>query len=227
MFCKLISLRESKSLHKTLPSLTQTALLHVNGKLTDRRKLRSMLSVYQSSSPSYVLMASIDSCIRYLSEHGDELFDSYRRCLMKFREQARELNRIAILQTDDPSRILLRPENMSAAKLYDLLRGRYRLQPEMLAPSYVLMLSSAADTEEGFSRLLRSLRELDRIPDEDTSDTLLSREDSIYLERPVVRHSLFRALNSPQEKIPFESAEGSVSAEYLYLYPPGVPLLAP
>ena len=116
---------------------------------------------------------------------------------------------------------------MSAAKLYGLLRSRYHLQPEMLAPSYVLMLSSAADTEEGFSRLLCSLRELDRIPDEDTSDTRLSREDSIYRERPVVRHSLFRALNSPQEMVPFENAEGSVSAEYLYLYPPGVPLLAP
>jgi len=48
------------SLHKTLPSLTQTALLHVNGNIVDRDKIRRFLGIYQSSSPSYVLMASID-----------------------------------------------------------------------------------------------------------------------------------------------------------------------
>ena len=142
------------SLHKTLPSLTQTALLHVNGDLADRRKLRSMLSVYQSSSPSYVLMASIDSCIHALSEHGDSLFEEYICRLNQFRERA-HFTQIDLLLNDDPSRILLRPKNMTAARLYAVLRDRYHLQCEMLAPSYVLLISSVADTEEGFRRLLR------------------------------------------------------------------------
>ena len=51
------------SLHKTLPSLTQTALLHVNGDLVDRRKVKKYLDMLQTSSPSYVLMASIDACV--------------------------------------------------------------------------------------------------------------------------------------------------------------------
>ena len=50
------------SLHKTLPSLTQTALLHMNGKLVDRDSVRRYLHMLQSSSPSYILMASIDEC---------------------------------------------------------------------------------------------------------------------------------------------------------------------
>ena len=223
------------SLHKTLPSLTQTALLHVNGDIADRRKLRAMLSVFQTSSPSYVLMASIDSCIRQLAEHGDELFDHYIRILCHFREQA-QFEQIEVLQTDDPSRILLRPRNISARKLYELLRDRYHLQPEMLAPSYVLMLTSVCDSEEGFDRLLQALQEINELPSQSGQDICGVPADvrnaaadaaAAPADRPVVRVSVYHALNSPQCKVDFHEAAGHISAEYLYLYPPGVPLLAP
>ena len=234
------------SLHKTLPSLTQTALLHVNGDLVDRRKLRSQLSIFQTSSPSYVLMASIDSCIRQMTEQGSELFEKYIRLLCHFREQAR-FDHIELPQTDDPSRILLRPRNISAGKLYDLLRSRYHLQPEMLAPSYVLMLSSVSDSREGFDRLLQALKEIDELPPSSCPDlrrdkssvpedirstagiihTVCSGDAALPAERPVIRVPVFRALNLPQRKAAFHEAAGCISAEYLYLYPPGVPLLAP
>ena len=223
------------SLHKTLPSLTQTALLHVNGDIADRRKLRAMLSVFQTSSPSYVLMASIDSCIRQLAEHGDELFDHYISILCHFREQA-QFEQIEVLQTDDPSRILLRPRNISARKLYELLRDRYHLQPEMLAPSYVLMLTSVCDSEEGFDRLLQALQEINELPSQSGQDICGVPADvrnaaadaaAAPADRPVVRVSVYRALNSPQCKVDIHEAAGHISAEYLYLYPPGVPLLAP
>ena len=218
------------SLHKTLPSLTQTALLHVNGDLADRRKLRSMLSVFQSSSPSYVLMASIDSCIRTLSECGDTLFEEYICRLNRFRGRA-HFTQIDLLPNDDPSRILLRPRNMSAARLYALLRDRYHLQCEMSAPSYVLLISSVADTEEGFCRLLDALQELDRISPDPASGTHadpgLTQTAEITAQRARVRASLYEALNAPQETAAFRNAAGLISAEYLYLYPPGIPLLAP
>ena len=218
------------SLHKTLPSLTQTALLHVNGDLADRRKLRSMLSVFQSSSPSYVLMASIDSCIRTLSECGDTLFEEYICRLNRFRGRA-HFTQIDLLPNDDPSRILLRPRNMSAARLYALLRDRYHLQCEMSAPSYVLLISSVADTEEGFCRLLEALQELDRISPDPASGTHadpgLTQTAEITAQRARVRASLYEALNAPQETAAFRNAAGLISAEYLYLYPPGIPLLAP
>ncbi len=223
------------SLHKTLPSLTQTALLHVNGDIADRRKLRAMLSVFQTSSPSYVLMASIDSCIRQLAEHGDELFDHYIRILCHFREQA-QFEHIEVLQTDDPSRILLRPRNISARKLYELLRDRYHLQPEMLAPSYVLMLTSVCDSEEGFDRLLQALREINELPSQSGQDICGVPRDvrnaaadaaAASADQPVVRVSVYHALNLPQCKVDIHEAAGHISAEYLYLYPPGVPLLAP
>ena len=216
------------SLHKTLPALTQTALLHVNGDRVDRVKLRRMLSVFQTSSPSYVLMASIDSCIRLLSENGDTLFHDYVCRLTHFREQA-VFPQISLLKTDDPSRILLQPKNMSAARLYELLRERFHLQPEMLLPSYVLLLSSVSDGEEGFSRLLQALAELNDMPGspQPAGDADLIRQAVLFQERPRVRCSVFRALHAEQNTAVFRDAAGLVSAEYLYLYPPGVPLLVP
>ena len=65
------------SLHKTLPSLTQTALLHMNCSIADRDRVHMYLDILQSSSPSYVLMASIDECVRLLQEKREEVFCRY------------------------------------------------------------------------------------------------------------------------------------------------------
>ena len=82
------------SLHKTLPSLTQTALLHVQGERADRVKLRKYLDIYQTSSPSYVLMAGMDACIRLLEEQGDRLFDAFAERLERMRDELRRKLRV-------------------------------------------------------------------------------------------------------------------------------------
>ena len=79
------------SVHKTLPALTQTAILHIQGRLADRERIRHFLSVYQSSSPSYVLMASIDACVDLLERKGTELFRKHVKGLSAFRESCRDL----------------------------------------------------------------------------------------------------------------------------------------
>ena len=72
------------SLHKTLPSLTQTALLHVNSDRIDKTALRRFLSIYQSSSPSYLLMASIEQCMRFLKEEGSTQMSEFTLKLNNF-----------------------------------------------------------------------------------------------------------------------------------------------
>lgn len=67
------------SIHKTLPALTQAALLHVNGSLIDRRHLKRFLHIYQTSSPSYILMASIDNALDYVGREGERAFGEFRR----------------------------------------------------------------------------------------------------------------------------------------------------
>lgn len=85
------------SLHKTLPSFTQTGLIHVNGDLVDYEKVKKYLSVYQSSSPSYILMASIDNCVSLLTEEGDRLFSNFVDKLEKFQERVERLTNLKVL----------------------------------------------------------------------------------------------------------------------------------
>lgn len=232
------------SVHKTLPSLTQTALIHVQGSLVDRRRLKEMLDIYQTSSPSYVLMASIDNCIRILSQQGKELFEKYSQMLRGFYDSVRDLRRVHLIRTDDPSKILVVPgEGMSARELYAILREKYGLQPEMLSRSYVLMLSSVGDDQEGFDRLSAALHEIDagsgsRVEPrsgqpaeaEKTGESGQSRKSDAPGSRMTLPESsctIMEAQDAEQEKVSFGEAAGRVSGEYLYLYPPGIPLITP
>ena len=257
------------SVHKTLPSLTQTALIHVQGKLVSRRRLREMLDICQTSSPSYVLMASIDQCIRMLESQGRELFDRLAENLRWFYTAVADLSSISCIVTDDPSKILLRPAGHEAGELYDALRQTWHLQPEMLSRSYVLMLSSIGDDEEGFRRLSEALHQIDRswstagspptvskaampegdrrkpvgIGEQEEQEALsavtgpeASREMAGSADRPAEHArgsfpeavmTIRKAQDSAQERILFAEAAGRVSGEYLYLYPPGIPLITP
>lgn len=96
------------SLHKTLPSLTQTALLHVQGNRADREKLRKYLDIYQTSSPSYVLMAGMDACVRLLQERGGELFDAFTQRLERMKSELRQ--KLRVLQLLDRETFLAQGE---------------------------------------------------------------------------------------------------------------------
>ena len=92
------------SLHKTMPSLTQTALLHINGKNADRRNICRYLDMLQTSSPSYVLMASMDECIRKADEDREELFDRYVDMLAGTREKLDGMDHLRLLESEEYDR---------------------------------------------------------------------------------------------------------------------------
>lgn len=86
-----------ESLHKTLPSFTQTALLHLNSDLISKSRIEKYLGIYETSSPSYILMAGMEVCIRTVKEHGAELFDNYRHELNKFYKNGEDLKRLHVM----------------------------------------------------------------------------------------------------------------------------------
>lgn len=159
------------SLHKTLPSPTQTALLHINGRLVNRRRVRKYLHMLQSSSPSYILMAGMDSCIHMLENEKETLFLPYVKQLHSAREALSSLKALRLvppaLRTDescyDRSKILISTVNtgITGKELYDILLTRYHLQLEMKTAVYVIAMTSPADTPEAFGRLIRALTEID------------------------------------------------------------------
>ena len=124
------------SLHKTLPAFTQTGLIHVNSSFVDYEKVKECLSIYQSSSPSYLLMSSIDKCINLLIEDGEELFRSFARRLESFYKKTEQLKHLKVLRKEDiyfdPSKIILsvRDVDISSIELYAILleNTKYKLK---------------------------------------------------------------------------------------------------
>lgn len=187
------------SLHKTLPCITQTALLHVNGTLVDRDRLKRFLRIYQTSSPSYLMMASIDDCITYMIEKGDLWAQSLMSYHDKIIAATRKLKHLEIPDDkiiNDPCKIVISCKNASinGARLYDLLRDRYALQPEMACESYVLMIITGMDTIEGIERLIEAVEDIDRrlgstaVEDEDHSESLIEA-DLDHSESEILDHS--------------------------------------
>ena len=229
------------SLHKTLPSLTQTALLHVNGNRVDRECLRRFLDIYQTSSPSYVFMAGMDSCVCLLEKRGGELFESLRRNLEVFYKQTESLGCIYLanhglmgksgIHDFDRSKLVISVRNagFTGNQLANLLRNRYHLELEMAGGSYGLALTSISDTEEGFLRLSEALKEIDACLEnkieKNTEKSTLTIEDIVIKNEVWCR--IHEALESPGESVLLEKAEGKICREFVYLYPPGIPMLVP
>ena len=219
------------SLHKTLPSLTQTALLHVNGNRVDRECLRKFLDIYQTSSPSYVFMAGMDSCVCLLEKRGGELFESLRRNLEVFYKQTESLGCIYLanhglmgksgIHDFDRSKLVISARNagFTGNQLANLLRNRYHLELEMAGGSYGLALTSISDTEEGFLRLSEALKEIDACLEnkieKNTEKSTLTIEDIVIKNEVWCR--IHEALESPGESVLLEKAEGKICREFVYL----------
>lgn len=227
------------SVHKTLPSLTQTAILHVQGQIANRRRIFRYLDMLQSSSPSYVLMASIDNCVHLLAEKRDEMFVPYVKRLREVRVQLKKMKYLKLLETKhyDWSKIVVSAQGLglSGKKLYRILRVKYHLQMEMAAGTYVIAMTSVSDTEEGFRRLVQALLEIDsEIGSQNlkwTKAYTADMEDTMgrLPVNPQIMNSA-GALEIPIEEtemVLWEKSVGRISVEYAYLYPPGSPLIVP
>lgn len=228
-----------QSMHKVLPALTQTALLHLNSEYIPAENIQKFLGIYETSSPSYVLMASMEKCIRLLSEDGEEYFNSYAKKLGEFYEKAKNLSHIHVMEktdfTDkeiydaDQSKIVIsvKNTNMSAKKLYETLLEKYHLQMEMVSGFYVLAMTSIMDTKEGMERLYAALKEIDEgLAEEGSNQDTLEFVRKFYAPKKKWLE-IYEALELPTKEVSFEEAEEKVSADYVYLYPPGIPVLLP
>lgn len=215
-------------IHKTLPSFTQTALIHVQGEIIDRNRLKRYLSVYQSSSPSYILMGSIDYAMTYLCHEGVRKYSEYKDRLIRLYERLSELRRIYVLpygKSRDASKIVVCTDRteMTGHECYSVLREKYKLQPEMSSLKYVILMTSVCDSCEGFERLCGALCEID----ENVKPCEASVMNDTFMAAGREVLAPYEAEEAESESIRISESCGCVSAEMLYVYPPGIPLIVP
>ncbi len=220
------------SLHKTLPSLTQTALIHMQGPYANKKGIRKYLHMLQSSSPSYVLMASIDACVSFLAEEGEEVFGEYASLLKNTRDALSGLEKLRLLEGTcfDPSKLVISVDraDISSHELTRRLWEDYHLEMEMTAGKYVLAMTAVGDTHEGMKRLVDALFAIDQGLEFSGQDRGSSRLGKMGLpSQTEICLRPYEASGFSGTSREWQQAVGCISREYAYLYPPGCPLLVP
>ena len=220
------------SLHKTMPSPTQTALLLTNC-IELERSLQSALSIFQTSSPSYVLMSGIEHCIDFAKGNAQS-FDVYINKLHRFESSVKDLKNIKLLFRNredgienlfnyDISKLVISTydTNLTGIDLANILRKNYNIEVEMSAINYIIAMSSVCDTDEGFERLSKALLEIDSICEK--SDKYNALTLSTELPEKQFNPSGLENINS--KIVPFIETKGKVSYEDIFAYPPGTPII--
>ena len=115
--------------------------------------------------------------------------------------------------------------NIDGERLSELLRNRYHLEMEMSNTDYVLAMTSAFDREEGFERLFKALKEIDKEISPEKKAFLEMEKGFPWPEKAYMK--IHQAWNNQTDKMPIEDAEGRISGEFVYIYPPGIPVIVP
>ena len=209
-----------QSLHKTLPSPTQTAIVHCRGGLVSPEELLRQLLMFQTSSPSFLLMAAAEKCLDYVKKQGSEEATDWLRRIGNVKKAVETLQNIKLRQTDDPSKLLI-GTGLSGVQWMDRLREGYGIEAEMQEHHAVLFMTGMGDTDEGMERLIRALR---------AENGQLPPLQAACVKASVLPEKVWEAsaaVTLPKAQCPVQEAEGRISGAYCWDYPPGIPWLVP
>lgn len=243
-----------QSTHKTGGSLTQTAMLHVKSARINIHRLAGSLRLLQTTSPSYVLMASLDAARRQMAIRGRELLDGLLQLAALVRHGIARIPGLRCLEASnldasagfvgiDPTRLVI---NVTGLGITGIEAGRWlrkncRVEVEFCDFSNVIAILSLGNTERDARKLVRGFRQLARacgtpagVPSLDaggTSPAHLGPRWADTLERllspPKQGLSPREAFWARSAPVPLCDAVGRVSAEAVVMYPPGVPAVCP
>ena len=229
-----------QSPHKTLCSLTQSAWILGNGERYSREKLSFYLSVFQTTSPSYPLMLSLEKATTLLETEGEALFSHWKEVMESFREKARTLSHFSFLWEKeeacfamDFTKIFLRVQGIPKLRLgkdlAKLLREDYGIESEMHSGENLLLMTGPFISEEELDRLFFALKDIERIFGEEKGKPLRSKLLSSALYQISVAENTLQISEGLKdgEELSLRDGEGRICLEYLSLYPPGIPLLFP
>lgn len=214
-----------QSTHKTLPSFTQSSMMHVKGNRVDRNKIESMLRFLESSSPSYVLLTSLELAVDIYDKYGGKLMQDLLSNIDNFKSKFRNNENIIIDNNMDKTKIFisLKKLGITGYELDNILREKYKIQVELSNYYGVLLICTIGNDEEDFVRLKRAL-----------DDFILNTNDKELLEDINYPESIpekvlnpRQAFYSDKQSVKLEDSIGKISGGYIIPYPPGISLISP
>lgn len=223
-----------QSLHKTLPALTQTALLHgkASGRIS-RGRIEKTVSMVQTTSPSYILMASMDIARDMMEKHGRELYDRLGNIIDEFDRKLCEETAVIRFKCakkefeNDFTRIVLNfsQTGISGFMAETILRTRFGIIAEMADLYNVVLIATPFHTPEDFDKLLSALKIMSGEHRHSSGCKPVVPPLPEYVPERVlpIREALF----TDKRMVPVNEAAGEISGVYITPYPPGIPLVCP
>lgn len=217
-----------QSTHKTLSAFTQASMLHVKGDRVDLHKLKSILRILQSSSPSYILMSSLEMASYIYENEGKRLMDEVLNSIIDVKDFIKSLKNIDIFGDDGKEDItkmyiLTKRLGKTGYEVEDTLREKYNIQVELSNPYGILLISSIGNRKKDFEKLKKALSEIDKQKHDKNIENLISYP--IKLPNKVL--SPREAFYSKKTSINIEDSIGKICGEYIIPYPPGIAILCP
>jgi len=228
-----------QSTHKTQGSLTQSAMLHINDNgFVNRARIAQVLSLLQSSSPSLILLASLDATRMQMATEGHERLSMVIVLSRKARNAIRQMDGLWCYGDEligvnnifafDPSKLIVRVSDtgLSGYEANSLLRHQYEIEAEFADLKHVIFSITIADTEVTVDKLLDALRGLSRQKHHinNYDDSSIKPPDGLPSPAITLRDAYFA---TKTRAVPLNEAVGHILAENVIPYPPGVPLLVP
>jgi arginine/lysine/ornithine decarboxylase len=231
-----------QSTHKIIGGMTQASMLHAKGRRIDMGALTTAIRFIQSTSPSYILMASLDLARMQMATEGGKLLEK----TIKLAEDARiRINRIPglfcfghdTLKKQHSSEkgdfdvtkltISVRDLGLSGYRASRILNNDYHIQVEMADPLNILVIVSIGDRRDDLNRLVEALQNISREYHGTRPRDILSAEIGLPPFGKPTGITPREAYFKEHEPVPLGEACGSVCTEIVTVYPPGIPLLIP
>lgn len=228
----------AQSTHKILGSLTQTSVLHLQGERVSQEHLATICSLLQSTSPNYLLMASLDTARHQMATQGQKLIQQAIELAHNLRANLNALPGIKCFSSSnlngqdkfalDHTKIMVsvRGLNRSAYEVNAILRHKFKIQAELVDCYNILLIISYADTTEQINRLLHAFTEISALLYPGPQQNYQVNYQTV-LPIPPMKYIPRQALYAPATTVKFADSIGKVSAEMITLYPPGIPLIYP
>lgn len=219
------------STHKTLPSFTQTSMIHVGSHRIDLNKLRDRFQLYTTTSPSYLFTASNEIATAYMDGEGRERL---AWSIEKIEEVIKRLNSIPRVKvflgdSEDPTiyakditKILISIDGIRGSMVKKILREKYNIRLEMSDYYYALILTSLMNEDEDYEKLIKAIEDLAKEAPYEKINNI-----SIKMPTPKVIMRPADAYFGKKNQVELKDAIGKVSAAPIIPYPPGIPLIVP